>query len=95
MYYLAKMRFNDISSDVLHANVKQSIEELETLLATSFSSPEDTKTLARGLQNLLMAASMTMGECRVQAPFASLYPVIDANGNLKWCCTHNPSHCAP
>jgi len=34
------------------------------------------------------------GECRVVTPYAPIRPVIDQDGNLRWCCTHDPEHCA-
>jgi len=43
---------------------------------------------------MLLAMQAPYGECRKQLPYAEIRPVIDANGNFKWCCTHNPEHCA-
>jgi hypothetical protein len=43
---------------------------------------------------MLLAMQAPFGECRRETPFAEIQPVIDANGNFKWCCTHNPEHCS-
>lgn len=42
----------------------------------------------------IAAASSSLGECRKETPFAPLRPVIDSNGNFKWCCEHDPEHCS-
>jgi hypothetical protein len=41
-----------------------------------------------------LLAMSSLGECRKQTPYAALKPVIDANGNFKWCCEHTTEHCA-
>ena len=32
-------------------------------------------------------------ECRVEAPYAPMRPVLTSEG-VRWCCTHHPEHCA-
>jgi len=46
---------------------------------------------------LLAAARTTMqsiGECHLAEPFADVYVVLTADGP-RYCCKHNPQHCAP
>ncbi len=45
------------------------------------------------LRTMEALMSVTMGECRLDRPFAPLMPVIDSDG-YKWCCTHDPEHCS-
>lgn len=56
----------------------------------------ETMTLQLEATRLMLSAmSATMlGECRVETPFKPLRPVIDEDGNFKWCCTHTPPHCS-
>jgi hypothetical protein len=49
--------------------------------------------LARGVRLALTAASATLGECRLAVPYAPMQPIQDSSG-LRWCCTHNPTHCS-
>lgn len=37
------------------------------------------------------AAARNLGECRIEAPYADVRPVMDADG-LRWECTHRPPH---
>ena len=46
------------------------------------------------LQTMVAVAALTMGECRQDTPYAPLKPVLDANGNFKWCCDHPTEHCS-
>jgi hypothetical protein len=57
-------------------------------------SLRDALRVAIALQVFLSANGATMGECRKEYPTAPLRPVIDEDGNLKWCCTHEKEHCA-
>jgi hypothetical protein len=52
-------------------------------------------TLVEGAELLLRTVATTLGECRRQTPYKPLFPVIDSEGRLKWCCSHSPEeHCA-
>jgi DNA-binding phage protein len=54
----------------------------------------DLAVVARAAHLALAASAAGLGECREKTPYASLYPLIDQNGQFKWCCTHEPSHCS-
>ena len=62
---------------------------------TSASQAAATQAFAAMLDASFSMLSASIGECRVQAPYASLRPVIDARGQFRWCCTHEVEHCAP
>ena len=56
----------------------------------------DIDLLARALwlnTHLLLALSSS-GECRREVPYASMRPVIRADGTRVWCCNHDTEHCA-
>jgi hypothetical protein len=69
------------------------------------SLTDQERTRADGISNLdvvaraaplaLTASAASLGECRCEEPYASIYPLIDSDGVFKWCCTHNPSHSSP
>ncbi len=82
---------------MLDEEIQQALRELEALIEhrERFApGRDDTVPLAQALHALLAASSSSLGECRVTTPYASLRPVIDAQGHFKWCCNHNPEHCA-
>jgi hypothetical protein len=43
---------------------------------------------------MVASAASGLGECRKDHPYASLRPIIDENGDFKWCCTHPSTHCS-
>lgn len=51
---------------------------------------EDVELLLAALRLVVSG----VGECRLEAPYASLRPVLDGDG-LRWCCTHACEHCWP
>ena len=63
--------------------------------AESGFAADDLSVIARAAQLALVASSAGLGECRAETPYAPLYPLIDHDGAFKWCCTHDPNHCAP
>jgi hypothetical protein len=70
------------------------LDQLRLLERWDQESLRDTLRTAMALQAFLIANGATMGECRQEYPTAPLRPVIDEDGNLKWCCTHKNEHCA-
>jgi hypothetical protein len=55
---------------------------------------DETSAVADALELALVALESSMGECRMQAPYSTLRPVIDSNGQFSWCCNHAPDeHC--
>jgi hypothetical protein len=61
--------------------------------AHSLTDAESTEALYQGLSAALSAAAASLGECRLAEPFSPLHPVLDDAG-LRWCCNHDPEHCA-
>lgn len=57
-------------------------------------SDAEVQVLFATLSAALLAAVTSLGECRRQRPFSPLRPIIDVDGSLKWCCNHDPEHCA-
>jgi hypothetical protein len=49
---------------------------------------------AGAVTSLMALAAGSLGECRKARPYSGLRPVLDAKGTLKWCCNHDPEHCA-
>ena len=70
----------------------------ETKLALALGCrkmPDGTIVCGPGAVTSLMAlAAGSLGECRRARPFSGLRPALDAKGTLKWCCNHDPEHCA-
>jgi len=85
-------------------SVRELVERLDSFAAEtpypsfgdrpSLSSPEVIQTISQALRLSLTALSDSLGECRVQAPYSPLRPVIDKDGNFHWCCNHTPEHCS-
>jgi hypothetical protein len=49
-------------------------------------------TLAAGLRTILTLIAASSGECRRAVPYSPLRPVLDVDGTLRWCCSHDPEH---
>jgi hypothetical protein len=84
--------------DELQAQLKGAISRLESL--TSFGIGEQSvateaapEPIAEALRATLTAFSASLGECRQAVPYSVLHPVIDEEGNFKWCCNHPTEHC--
>ena len=85
-------------------SVRELIQQLDSFTAEtpdstfgdrpSLSSPEVIQTISQALRLSLAALSDSLGECRVQAPYSPLRPVIDSDGHFQWCCNHMPEHCS-
>ena len=56
-------------------------------------TPDQVRTLARGLTAALAAAASSLGECQKMVPYSPIRPVIPPGGGLFWCCNHDPEHC--
>jgi hypothetical protein len=54
----------------------------------------EMNALLNAVQLSLAASAASLGECRRQTPYSSLYPLIDSDGAFKWCCTHPEPHCS-
>ncbi len=73
------------------------IGDLQARLADSDGeelSAATTQALLVTVGVLLLGAITSMGECRKKRPFSPLRPVIDEDGDFKWCCNHAPEHCS-
>jgi hypothetical protein len=84
-----------VSVDELKIQLGDSQAKLEQVGQASSLGFEGEKAdaLVSALHATVMAVSASMGECRKETPFAPLHPVLDANGNFKWCCNHASEHC--
>jgi hypothetical protein len=73
------------------------LKDIATLSGTGKYDAQWTKQVlhaASSLHYLLTSATGSLGECRRQVPYAKVRPVIEPDGTLRWCCEHNPEHCA-
>jgi hypothetical protein len=74
-----------------------SIEELQKLAnelhAQDGEELKAIRALSIGIANALTAFAMSLGECRRDVPYSPMRPVRSANGELIWCCNHDPEHC--
>lgn len=61
------------------------------------SRPDPVEGMLLSLEaNRMILGAMSarlLGECRVEKPYKPLRPIIDENGNFRWCCTHSTPHC--
>jgi len=62
--------------------------QLEQVLPSSLGRAQSV------FHQYLSTLGSAMGECRRETPYAALRPVIDSQGQFKWCCDHTPEHCA-
>jgi hypothetical protein len=82
------------------------IEELRTQLDEAASKLEHIQSgssfdvegdrmdaIVSALHATALAFSASMGECQAETPYAPVRPVIDPNGEFKWCCNHPSEHC--
>jgi len=88
------------SSDELQVLIRRLIERIGEPSDRALAVPSDVEAiepnlLADALRATLLALGESLGECRMAVPFSPLHPVIDAQGNFKWCCNHDPEHCHP
>lgn len=95
------MTLADHTGDNLRAQIRSSMESLHQVQRDApYTRGFGTETrqlhpqLIRVLETVLLAADTLLGECRQATPFAPLQPTIDAHGDFRWCCTHDPEHCA-
>jgi hypothetical protein len=76
-------------------NVNSLIDELHELRAEPTWNQQHALhalKVTAAIQSLFAASGL--GECQMAVPYSPLQPVIDPNGELRWCCQHNPRHCA-
>jgi hypothetical protein len=84
--------------DDLRERIDTALRDFEELSASErleLAEPAALEVWARVLYTTLTAVSASLGECRLEDPPSPLRPVIDADGNFKWCCNHYPEHCRP
>lgn len=88
---------DDHSPSDLQRQVADALSALDQLAITQtydLFRASGGATLAKGLRAALNLSSASFGECRKATPYAPLRPVLDADGRLRWCCGHEPEHCA-
>lgn len=86
----------DETSSDLESQIADAVRALDELAATQTYDLFRTSggaTLAKGLRAALTLALASAGECRRSLPYAPLRPVLDADSQLRWCCSHDPEHC--
>jgi hypothetical protein len=77
--------------------LQQTLSNLQNQLSLSEAdelSGADVQALWMSLATTILAATGGQGECRRVKPYSDLRPVIDHDGTFKWCCNHDPEHCA-
>ena len=86
--------------------IKREIEDARSEVARRIEeSPKEEMPQSADVEAVLRASettlrtvnalvSVTLGECQVDVPYAPMRPVIDVDGNFKWCCTHPEPHCS-
>jgi len=77
----------------LERALRGALEDMDAVLQRTGPYGEHV-VLYRAVRLLLARSTTTLGECRRDTPYAPLRPVIGADGRFKWCCTHDPEHCA-
>lgn len=75
------------------AEVLRALDQVAALRTFDLFRTSGGATLAAGLRAALGLLSTSVGECRRAVPYSTLRPVLDADGTLRWCCSHEPEHC--
>lgn len=89
---MAERPFFDV--EAFNQEAQQTAERLYSLVeGRGFEEASTEDVVARAAYLALTASAAALGECRREIPYAPLYPLIDSDGEFKWCCTHSPSHC--
>lgn len=92
----------DVSrSDEVRVQLDRLAENLENVERQDLANPEAEGALRnsvetlQGIQELLESPMVdtTLGECRMDVPFAPLKIIQDESG-VRYCCTHDPQHCS-
>jgi hypothetical protein len=73
--------------------LKEANQHLDQLNAQIEISPAATGAIVDRLRATLDALGDSLGECRQAVPYSSMHPVRGADGQMRWCCNHNPEHC--
>jgi hypothetical protein len=84
------------NANELERQIDDAVRALDELAATQTYDLFRTSggaTLAKGLRAALTLARASAGECRRSLPYSPLRPVLDADSELRWCCSHDPEHC--
>jgi hypothetical protein len=76
------------------ADALRALDELAVTRTYDLFKASGGATLAAGLKAALSLLSGSVGECRRAVPYSPLRPVLEADGRLRWCCSHEPEHCA-
>ncbi len=87
----------DSASDDRERQIDDALRALDELAATrtyDLFRASGGATLAAGLRAALTVLTTSVGECRRAVPYSTLRPVLDDDGSLRWCCNHDPEHCA-
>jgi hypothetical protein len=87
-----------VEENPLKKRIAESIDSLEAIASGEHPDSGDLQRvaghIAAGLRLSLATMAESLGECRQAVPFSPLHPVLDTNGEFRWCCNHNPEHCS-
>jgi hypothetical protein len=81
---------NDTEQEV--AKTLRALDELARTRTFDLFRTSGGATLAEGLRAILTLFAASSGECRRAVPYSPLRPVLDVDGTLRWCCSHDPEH---
>jgi hypothetical protein len=81
---------NDVDQEV--ARALRALDELARTHTFDLFRTSGGATLAAGLRAILTLLATSSGECRRAVPYSPLRPVLDVDGTLRWCCSHDPEH---
>jgi hypothetical protein len=74
--------------------IERALTDLEQLDVTG-SAPDAAaaSAIVDSVRSALRALNDSLGECREAVPYSTMRPVRGADGQLRWCCNHDPEHC--
>lgn len=84
---------NELRQSIEYAMESMNFQE-QSVLKLPGSAHEDLSVISDALRTVLAVAAASLGECRRSTPYSTLRPVIDADGDFRWCCNHDPEHCS-
>jgi len=92
------MDTNDTPHSQLRQELDASIKSLDAIASGDHPDVGDVERiaahLAGALRVTLSALTASIGECQQAVPYSPLHPVLDPNGDFRWCCNHVPQHCS-
>jgi hypothetical protein len=90
---LSRKPLQEKLNELLHEMQEQTLAMKSPTVEWNQESVQKLFNATAALHTFLLASASAIGECRRKKPYAPLKPVIDDQGNFKWCCEHDPEHC--